>query len=336
MAKEKNEQKLTEEVKEMTKNISFTSVIGWYKEAGIPMKAASNEDFINNLTKAITENTISLTQLEKAVGEIEENGGKKIYLQTALNIKEVSANKEKYLSDWKKRNIVPSEENYVRVKATTKPTFNYLYWKNEIIKFKYSEIQYEVTVDYDTSEIVKTPKLVNIVFVIDCKDGLVQLRFDSPGNVHSHKNEEKKSAETAFESYYRNLLLELFPDINFQDLNLNRVANHIATNEKKKFRVNRGVTTISNNAKQTFTSSSNKLDIRNLPEYEAAAAVGIDDWLTEDLTGYWLAENSAMELNRDLFMRISRRSSQIRVQRDCLEKELNYGIKQIREIQNKV
>lgn len=132
------------------------------------------------------------------------------------------------------------------------------------------------------------------------------------------------------------MLKDLFPQTIFSEADLNGVANHIAAKEKDTFRLNKGVATISGGAKQTYATASAKTDIRDIPEYSAAAENRINQWRAEDLTGYWLAANSEGSLTRDLFMRISRRQSYVRVQRGCLAKELAYGIEQIRKIQKSI
>jgi len=198
------------------------------------------------------------------------------------------------------------------------------------------EKQFEIEVDVDSNKINKVPEYVCILYVIDTKDGFTQIRMDNGYEIHRHKSDLGKPSESAYEQYYKSLLKDMFPDLTFSDLNLNGVADHISKNEKEAFRLNKGVTTITNGAKQTYSSASTKGDVRDLPEYEAAASKASANWRAEDLTGYWLAHLSEGRLNRDLFMRISRKQSQIRVQRGCLEKELNYGIEKIREIQKTI
>lgn len=327
--------KLRAQVKELTRFISYASIISWFKEIDINITGTSTAQFLNSTTSAIEENVITFKQIELAVAEIEENGGKKIYLQKVSNARDI--NIEKLIAVWKQKNITPSENNYVRVKSTTNPKFNYLYLDGNLIKIKYSEIQYLLQPNIDTRKFEETELVVNIVFTLDCKDGFTQIRFDSPGNLHRHKSAEGKSTEHEYESYYINLFHKFFPGLKFQDLSLNDIANYIARDEREKFRLNKDVTSITDGAKQSYTSRNSTKDIRDLIEYQGAEqAADLRVWLTEDLTGYWLAEASGNYLTRDLFMRISRRQSQIKVQRDCLEKELNYGIDQLREIQGKV
>jgi hypothetical protein len=320
---------------EIAKIIQFTSVsalLSWLRENHFSIKASGPDDLAKKLASAIEKNELTIERLSDAIAEIEENGGKKIYLRQALQFEDLEKTKAKLLGEWKKRKIELSKQNFVRSSnAGKRPTFVYIFWDSNYIKIKYSEMHDDVEFDYDTEEAVHTPRLVNIVFIIDVKDGFTQIRFDPAGDKHIHKDEDGKISEKAYETYYLELLQSLFPDLIFQEMNLSKVANHIAFKEGAKFILNREVTTISNNLKQTFAGSARD-DVRKSPEHIAAQAAG-QDWLTEDLTGYWLSNASNQELTRNLFMRISRRTSMIRVQRDCLEKELNYGLNQIRKIQ---
>jgi len=318
------------------KRIGNASFLSWISENKIELPKSDN--FLDALAKGLAEGNITTAQLNDAISELDENSDKKIVLMNVLKVEDLAANKKEILKElYKKKGIVESDKKWVNgVVKNGAPTFINLFWDDEVLKMKFSEIQYNVETDYETEKVIKTEKRVNIIYIIDLSDGLVQIRFDSPGNIHRHKNDASKISEAAYEGFYKEQLLNLFEDYTFKEMNLNKVANHLAYNEREKFRITKGVTTITNNAKQTFASASIQADVRNLPEYEAAASKGTDYWLAEDLTGYWIAAASEDSLRKDLFMRISRKFSQVRVQRGCLEKELNYGIDKIREIQGSV
>lgn len=323
------DENLIQEIKEVGV-IAFQS---WLSENNISISSTNN--FFENIETGLQAGSFDLNTIYKALNELEENSDKKIRLYQVKNYVDLSINKKSILKHLKvKFGMDISVINWVRVIPKAKPTFNYLFVDENQIKIKYSELQFDFEIDIENDKIKRIPKKVCVIFILDINDGFVQIRFDNAAQNHTHKNDTSKPTEAAYENYYKDLLFKLFPDISFLDLNLKTVANHIATKEKIKFRMNREVTTITGNAKQIFSSSSIKKDIRDLPEHKAAAASDLmNSWLTEDLSGYWLAEHSENELKKDLFMRISRKISEIRVQRGCLEKELNYGIKQIREIQ---
>jgi len=327
---------LPEDLSKDCKRTGYSSLNAWMNENNIVL--AKSDNFFDSLAISIQDGVLTVAQLNDAIAELDENSDKKIYLMNLTPASDLVARKKEILKDLHlRKGIVPSSQKWVNgTVKTDRPTFICLYWDDNLLKIKYSEIQFNVEVDYENDKIIRTEKRVNIVYLIDPKDGFVQIRFDSPGTIHRHKADTGKSTEAAYEGFYKELLQELFPASAFKEMNLNGVANYLANEELKKFRINKGVTTISNNAKQTFATASTLADVRNIPEYMAAASKGTEFWRAEDLTGYWVAKESADELKRDLFMRISRRNAHVRVQRGCLEKELNYGIEKIREIQNSI
>jgi hypothetical protein len=230
----------------------------------------------------------------------------------------------------------PVADYSVRVTPNEGPTFNYLFWEENVLKIKYSEKHYRFEVDYDTSRVEKTPINVHIIMLIDTQDGFVQLRLDTPGMKHTHRNDEGKSTDSTYETYYKNLLHQIFPDLQFNNVNLNKVIRTIRLKREIPYLIHRDVITITGDAK-LMRSWRTKTDIRDLPEYKQTALMKeAEDWLIEDLTGYWTATGANGQLNNDLYMKILRKESELRVQRGSLAKELNYGIGKIREIQNEV
>ena len=316
--------------------VGYSALTSWMSEHHI--KLGSSDNWLETLRKTIESGDLTLEQLSEAVAELDENSDKKIFLMQIENPGELT-DKKKVLQGLNFRDrIIAGSKKWVNGSPTANgnPTFINLYWEDDLLKIKYSELQWDSEADFENNRFIRTERRVNIVYVIDPVAGFVQLRLDSPGMIHHHKGDTGKSSETAYDAFYKDMLNKLLPDLVIRDLNLNGLANYLAGNEMNMFRINKGITTISNNAKQTYATGSAQADVRNLPEYAAAAALNNGIWRTEDLTGYWIAASSGGELTKDLFMRISRRSSQIRVQRGCLEKELNYGIGKIREIQNQI
>lgn len=309
----------------------------WFDENDIELSKTKSLNFYERIAASISEEKLTTDQILAAIAEIEESSDKKIFLLKAKNFDLFERNKNAILKEIRRKYGYQLDDNkWVTSRTGKNPQLINFYWNEGLIKIKFGELQFNREANMESSSFVDNPKPVNVIFLIDTSDGFVQIRMDSPGNIHVHKNDDNKATEAKYEFFYRKLLNDLFPTISFVELNLVPIANHICSKELNKFRINKGVTTITNNAKQIFATASTGLDIRNLPEYEAAAASSSDIWLTEDLTGYWLENESDGELTKDLFMRISQKSSQIRIQRGCLEKELNYGISQIREIQKTI
>lgn len=331
----KAQKKLTTELRSDIKRIGLTSFQAWLKENDIQLPDAS-KNLYDAVEEALDSGSLSVKQLHHAIAEIEESGDKKIRLFKAKNFKLLEANKSKILTTLKKKGIAPSDENWVIAHVgNNKGILIYMFWNNDILKIKFGEKHFDNIADPETSSFTREEKQIRIIIWIDAKTGFTQLRLDTPGTIHGHKNDERKSSEPVYENYYVDLMKNLFPDLEFVDVDLNGVANHIEGKERDTFRLTKGVSTITQNAKQTFATAGRNTDVRDLPNYKGALAQG-GAWRAEDLTGYWIAAASNGDLKKDLFMRISRKTAHIRVQRGCLEKELQYGITKIREIQGTV
>jgi len=327
---------LSKELQEDIKRVGFLNIIAWLKDREIKIPSNASNLF-ESLSELIEEKTLSIEQLKEAVAEIEECGDKKILLFTADEVEGLKANKTgviKYLRT--KFGISPSASNWVYGKPGDGPTFIYMYWDEDSIKIKYGERHYNFEFDPGTEKVEKIVRYVNIIIRIDTNTGLTELRLDNPGEKHQHKNDENKITAAAYESFYVERMKALFKDINFSTFDLKPVAQYLAKKGKRIFRIIKDKSTITGGAKQTYASPDTKTDVRDLVEFKGAAEKATATWRTDDLTGYWIADASEKELTKDLFMRISRAQAHIRVQRGCLEQELQYGIEQIRQIQEKV
>ena len=330
MSKAKNP--LSADLKSDISRIGLSSFRAWLKENEINLPDAA-KNMYDAVGEALENKSLSIEQLHQAIAEIEESGDKKILLFKAKNYKYLDANRTAALAALRKKGIRPNETDWVTAHVgETKGTFIYMFWKDGMLKIKFGEKHYELVPDTETGTFSTEEKQIRVIIWIDTKNGFTQLRLDSPGTKHRHKNDEHKSSETVYENYYVDLLKSLFSELEFANVDLNGVANHIEAKEKDTFRLTKGVSTITQGAKQTFAAAGRKTDVRDLPNYQGALAKG-GAWRAEDLTGYWIASASGEELKKDLFMRISRKSGHIRVQRGCLGKELQYGITKIRQIQ---
>ena len=327
---------LSEDLCRAIRNVGNGPFVSWLRENNFKINTQHN--LFEELQTGLDEEKWTVDDIKKGVSELEESGNKKIHFFKPKSSKYFAGNLPDVLKNLKRiSGISPEPEIYKRVSPNQGPTFNYCTLENNILKIKYSEKHFDFPFDVEAEQTVKTEKVVYIYLIVDLSDGFSQVRTDSAGEKHTHKNDQKKSSESLYEAYYRDKLLELFPDAGFSSVDLSRVANHIALNERIKFRLNAELTTLPDHTKMKVSAKSPKFDVRDNKQHVAAvASEGTTLWLTEDVIGYWVAAASDGELKSDLFMRIYRKNSEIKVQRGCLEKELNYGIRQIREIQKTV
>lgn len=325
---------LPDNLKEDIKDLGTGIFAGWLSENNFTLP--KTENLFDSIEAALQDNTLQISDVLTGIAELEENSEKVIFLLQVKDSKAILSN-QRQIFKFIKRNYgyIPTDDVTIRTTPGNGPTFIYMNVNEEEIKFKFSEKHFDKEDDLANDRYIRVPRIVNVYFIIEIKTGFAQIRFDSPaGQIHTHKNDANNVSESVFHNYYKDLFIKLFPSVAFEPLNLLGIANYIRLHETERFLMQKIQNTISEGAKQTYTMPRRNRDVRLVKELVGAAATDANnEWLTDDLSGFWLASQSGGQLKKDLFMRIYRRDSEIRVQRGCLKKELDYGISKIREIQ---
>lgn len=323
-------QNIDAEIKKIIGHLHIGAVRNWLKNTGLPHYAKDNDEFMDRLKLWIKNGEISIDDLKNAALEIEENCGKKIYLfnLTGLENFKKKDNYEKYLSE---KNIELSGNPNISIWNSPKGVLHYIYMEegtNPFIKMKFWEIHEDIEIDYETATISSTKKPRFIVALVDLNTGFTQIRFDKPGNRHPHKDNKGRSSETKYINDYIEKIADYTGCSSYSSIDLRPVLRKLTNMDPVIFKINREETTVSNNAKQTYALAP-CFDVRHLTERNAAANTNINNWIPEDISGYWLAALSGGKLTKDFFMRISGRFNMISFSRNCLAKELDYAIGKI-------
>ncbi|WP_075342465.1 hypothetical protein [Tenacibaculum agarivorans] len=320
------------EIEQLVNLVPISSISSWLKTHDKPHSHSSKSNFIKNLVKWVKKGDISLKDIEDAVIDVEENGGKKIKLKLIknfdlsklkkhLNSKGVSFSKTDKLS---LPSNVPSKLNYI-----------YLDEEKQILKIKWSETQESAEIDYQKKSIEAKKKIIFVIVVIDVETGFTQIRYDTPQDMHSYINEKEKKKDSLYEEHYLKELKKMLPvTFKLEDYYIGDLMDYILKKERKKFRIENENVKISQGSKQRYSRVGG--DIRDLEARQGAEINDGSNWVVDNLTGYWINEESQGKLVRDLFMRMSKVDSAINFHRDCLSQELNYAIDEIRQIKGKI
>ena len=324
---------LPNNLKENISSLGTGSFVTWLSENNFILPKADN--LYDSLQAGLDDNIITLVNILAGISELEENSDKNIFLFHTKLFKKLYSDQQDIIRDIRKdHGYKLTTDTTVRITPGNGPTFIYMNLEDDILKFKFSEIHFDKQDDPINDKYIRVPKIVNIYLIIELKTGFAQIRLDSAGQIHTHKNDLNNPSDGAFKNYYKDLFLKLFSRTPFEPFNLTGVANYIRLNETERFLMQKMANTVSDGVKQSYSMPRRNRDVRqNIALIGAAATDKNNEWLTEDISGYWLEAHSEGRLTRDLFMRLYRRDSEIRVQRGCLKKELDYGISTIREIQ---
>ncbi len=327
---------MSEEIERIVGHLHTQAIQSWLRYKKYPYSAKNTEELYKNLDKWIQNGTVPIDDLRAAALEIEEGSSKKSYL---LMIDDPSELRDKRtLTSWmQKKGVAFAKNPDASIRNPRKATLNYVYWDESnpgpVLRIKYSEMHEDPEVDLENDQIKwkKNPRF--IIGIVDLKTGFVEIRFDKAGQRHEHKDKNKQSSEQKYELYYIKRIQDLLCEVEFKKYDFTSVPEYLVQKGRELFRINREESSVSGNGKQIY-SISRQYDVRDLDARIGADQADGMNWITEDLCGYWIAGASNGQLQRDLFMRLSKRYGTVRFHRDCLSGEIDYAIRKIRDIKD--
>jgi hypothetical protein len=186
--------------------------------------------------------------------------------------------------------------------------------------------------DYETKKYVTSKITKLIVIIAESETGFVQIRLDPPSIVHEHKDiKSGKSTKRAYLGYYFKKASELLGDKGFEPFDLTGVALKLVSAEPPIILLPHGELRTSSNSKFKYSS---QVDVREDPAYQAILEQDGKGLVQEDLSCFFLPDQSGGKIERKVYTRLVRRDSMISVSADCLAEEVDYVLSRIRETRN--
>jgi hypothetical protein len=188
----------------------------WLKISGIKPHTAGNEaDFYKLLHGHIGSGKVRLDQLRRVALEIEEYGGKRIYLGK--------------LSDYKTIGLRQRFENHLRllgygidlepVKAKelpSKPYLNYICWTQKEVRIGYSETHEFLKQNRASMTLEFVPRTNVIIISAEPSTGAIKIMMDAPGDKHPHLLAYRGMGVNGYEVFYKELALKLLGEVGRQ------------------------------------------------------------------------------------------------------------------------
>lgn len=320
--------------------VSVTVLKHWLKVNGFSQPVVTGDDLAKLLDKLIKSGELTRQKLDDAVREIEENGGKRIFLRYLLDKSSVSSQKafEKHLESKKLR---LAETPTITKYKPKEPVINYISWepkqdtkgkprkdkkRGDKIRIKFSETQLRRNVDLEAGKITDEEKTKFVVATVELGTGFTCIFVDYPELVHRHKDRNGISKRELYEQFYLNQISEIF-DSPLAKYDLEPVIERLVHTKPHVIRIPNEKVKTGGNSRQSYASIN---DVRYDPARQGAEQADGENWQFEDLAGYWIPEMSKGKLHRELFTQLVRANSIIRVLADCLASEINYVISRIR------
>jgi hypothetical protein len=314
----------------------------WLKVYNLQHTADTKEKLQELLGKLISEGKLTRDELNAAIREIEEIGGKRIFLRYLADKRTIRSQEafEDHLKSIRRRlDKAPTATIY----KPERPVINYISWepkeedkagqkpkrkRGDRIRVKFSETHLKaVGTDLTTGtvEVAQTTKFV--IATVELGTGFTCIFVDYPGDEHPHKDRRGRSRRELYEQFYFDWVTELFDAQALIPFDLTPAADRLMNGPSRIFRIPYETVITGGKSRQTYSSVE---DVIKDPARQGAEQADGSNWQFEELSGYWLPAQSGGLIERELFTQIVRANSVIRVLADCLASEVEYVISKLR------
>lgn len=308
---------------------SHEAVKHWLKISGIKPHTAGNEaDFYKLLDGHIGSGKVRIEQLRTLAIEIEEYGGKRIYLGKLSNYKTIGL-RQSFENHIKPLGYTINPEPVKAEELPSKPNLNYICWSTKEVRIGYSETHTSLKKDLETMTMAYVPSTKLITISAEPSTGFIKIIMDAPGEKHPHQATYRGQEIDGYEGFYKNRALQLLGASEFRPLDLLKVAEGIVKAGTTIFEETNAFERTARNSRLRTWSRS---DVRDDPAYTAGAKVDGDKRVIESLSGWWLPEGSDKKLQRKMFMHLSRKEDMVQFPGNNLASEVEYAISRIREV----
>jgi len=313
-------------INSLISGVAQTALKYWLRRRGLRHSASNETALVSLIERLIKEGDLTLDELKAGVCEIEEHGGKQVYLKQLADLTVISSRRsfERRLDQL---GMQLGEKTTESIRKPSKPVLNYAVWEDNEIRLKYSETHTHLTFKKRTRDLVEERRSKFIVMSVEPATGFMRILMDPAGDEHRHLNDQSQPTAPAYLDYYLARASEIFGATENFDL-IQPVTRLLAKNPRVfDVRQDMGLTT-----DNFFYSFSGRADVRQGIGYKAAAGSNPGPGIPELIRGWWLESVSANRLERNLWSVIKTEPGMIQFRADCLATEVDYAISTIRSI----
>jgi hypothetical protein len=313
-----------EQVQKVLGSKSMASVRSWLKAQGVTLPASRRAAIAERVLKLITDQKVTIDQVEAGLIEIEEAGGKRIHL---YRIDPIRTNLETIENQLQSLTVTPASG---RVAAPALPSLTkrvYLTNDSKSIRAKWAETHTAYIQQLPSLQLRPDKSTKIIVLNFNKATGLIQLRYDKPETTHPHCL-GGRTPPAEYYAYFKEQVENLF--------GLSLEAVELRPCLAKIINASPRIVEVGANEQLTDDGYTIKLapklkgkDVRDAKDYGAmnkhGAAVRVHE--VESVT--WLVAPSNGKITRTVRTHIDGRESYIRFDADCHEAEIDYVLAQL-------
>lgn len=301
----------------------------WLKISGIKPHTARNEtEFYKLLDGHIGSGNVRIEHLRRLALEIEEYGGKRVYVGKLSDYKTIGL-RQRFENHLKLLGYTIDPEPIKAKELPSKPHLNYVCWSSNEVRIGYSETHQIIKPNREKMTLEPVSQTNLIIISAEPATGFIKIMMDAPGERHPHQVSYRGEQIDGYEGFYKNTALKLLGASKFRSLDFLKVVDVIVKAGTTVFDERHSSELTARNTKQRNWA---RIDVRNDPAYAAGAKVDGDKRVVEGLSGWWLPEGSGGKLHRKMWMHLSRKEEMLQFPAHNLASEVEYAVSRIREV----
>jgi hypothetical protein len=186
------------QVKNILGKYSIASVRSWLRRKKLSATMNSRNAMVAKVHRLIESEQLTEDDLVEGAIGIEEASSKRTYIYRIPTSPSALKTIDEQLTALK---VPLVSERTPSVSPTPTPKMQYAINTPSLFRAKWNELHTRVKVDKKKQQFIslKEPKV--IVLIVDKKTGLVQIRYDKPGDKHQHDIEGEPKAKAYFDYY---------------------------------------------------------------------------------------------------------------------------------------
>lgn len=315
-------------VQNIIADISNTALRYWLRNRKLPHSFSSTDSLIGLIEKLIADNKLSVEDLKAGVREIEEHGGKRVYLREIGDLELLTSKQkfEKHIQEEIDASL--SDTPTASIKNPSKWKVNYAFWSDKEIRVKVSERHIKVKFDKRKRQYQDTPITRFVVYSAEPETGFLTIFIDPPGDDHPHESATGVITDAAYTQFFMGLGAKIFGE--FDNYKVNTAVEQLFKIEPPIYEAIHDTGWTEDSYRYSFRG---RRDVRSCAARRAGSQGNISPGAADFIRGSWLAVTSEEHLARDLYMPVWPEESRIQFKADVLKKEVEYAISTIRELQ---
>jgi hypothetical protein len=319
-------------IAQLLSGISIAAVSSWLKTKVLAHSANSREAIVARVDKLIQTGELSWEDFEAGATELEESSSKTVLIFQLSPDDVRRLHEERGLRARARSMSATSTSSPMIVSDLPKaPTLIYLAVSDENVRAKFAETQTKMEVDLVRQTFKRVAVKKVVVANANLETGILQIRLDSPEQLHSHVDSEGHPRDSLYRGYYLAQTSALF-SCGLMPLDLRPILKKLSEMDPRLLELVLNKVRTAHNSKLRITSP---VDVRDDPDWQAAHSNGGEDWAHERGAGEWLAESSSGRLSRNLFTDIDAVNGTLRFLADCHDSEIEYAIARVAEFQTR-